>query len=277
MSLHPDIERVALLGWCLVPMARRSRKGLWKGYLDDATHDLDTLERWQHQHPGCNWAVVPEGSGVWALDVDVAGPDHANDGVGALRDLCALHGPLPERPHGRSGGGGHLLIFRDTGAPVTPGSGKPAPGLDTCSRRSSFTISPSRHRRTGAAYRWVVAPWDLAPPPAPEWLLSMLAPPPAPPRPARPVVPTGDAAMRALLRSFDVTSEAPPGGRNQALHRRSVLVGGFVGAGALDRATAERELIAAGMRAGQSRTEAASTVRSGLNAGEQRPIQWRAA
>lgn len=276
MTLHPDIERVALLGWCLAPMARRSRKGLWKGYIDDATHDLDTLERWQHGHPNCNWAVVPAKSGVWALDVDIAGPDHDNDGVAALRDLCALHGPLPDRPHGRSGGGGHLLVFRSTG-PITPGSGKPAPGLDACAKRSTFTISPSRHRRTGDAYRWVVAPWDVAPPPAPEWLARLLAPPPPPARPARPLVPTGDAAMRALMRSFDAAASAPAGQRNQALHKRAVLIGGFVGAGAMDRATAERELIAAGMRAGQSRSEATSTVRSGLNAGEQRPIEWRAA
>lgn len=276
MTLHPDIERVALLGWCLVPMARKSRKGLWKGYIDDATHDLDTLERWERDYPGCNWAVVPEKSGVWALDVDLAGPDHANDGVAALRDFCALHGPLPERPHGRSGGGGHLLVFRAT-APIAPGSGKPAPGLDTCARRCTFTISPSRHRRTGNPYRWIVAPWDVAPPPAPDWLCALLAPAPAPVRPARPMVPTGDAAMRALVRSFDVTASAHAGARNQALHRRAVLVGGFVGAGALDRSTAERELIAAGMRAGQSRSEAASTVRSGLNAGERRPIGWRAA
>jgi hypothetical protein len=83
--------------------------------------------------------------------------------------------------------------------------------------------------------------------------------------------------MRALIRSFDVTANAAPGTRNQALHRRAVLVGGFVGAGALDAATAERELIAAGIQAGQSQSEASSTVRSGLRAGVQRPIEWRAA
>lgn len=275
MSLHPDIERLALLGWRCVP-ATRTKKGMFAGYIDAATHDLDQLDRWSAEYPGCCWKVIPSGSGVFAVDVDIPCDAHRSDGVAALRDLCALHGPLPPRPHGRSGSGGHLVVFRDTGSPIAPGSGRPALGLDTCAGRVAFTVSPSRNKH-GQAYRWVVAPWDLAPPPAPEWLLTMLAPPPAPPKPARPMVPTGDAAMRALLRSFDVTASAPAGGRNQVLHRRAVLVGGFVGAGALDRALAERELIAAGMRAGQSRSEAASTVRSGLNAGERRPIEWRAA
>lgn len=272
MSLHADIGRLALLGWRLVPMARMSRKGLWKGYLDTATSDLDQLEQWQREHPGSNWAVVPEGSGVWALDVDVPGPDHAADGVSALRDLVELHGPLPPRPHGRSGGGGHLLVFRTTAA-IAGGSGKPAPGLDAQANRQTFTVSPSRHRRTGLPYRWIVAPWDIAPPPAPEWLLGLLAPPPRP-KLRRPMVPTADRAMQALIRSFHAVEGAPSGQRNTALHRRAILVGGFIGAGALDRGTAERELIAAGMAAGQSRSEAMSTVRSGLNAGERRPIQW---
>jgi len=274
MTLHPDIERLALLGWHMVPTVRKSRKGFWRGYYDDATHDLDMLERWQHEYPGCNWAVLPGPSGVWALDVDVPGPDHAEDGVASLRALVDLHGPLPPRPHGRSGGGGHLLVFRAT-APIKGGSGKPAPGLDTQANRSNtFTVSPSRHRRTGLPYRWIVAPWELAPPPAPEWLLALLAPPPPPPAPRRPIAPTNDRAIRALMRSFREVEAAPRGQRNAALHRRAVLIGGFIGAGALDRGTAERELIAAGLAAGQSRAEAQSTVRSGLRAGELRPIAW---
>ncbi len=94
-ALHPDLEQLALLGWHLIPTARRSRKGLWRGYLDDATHDLDTLARWQAEYPGCNWAVVPGPSGIWALDVDIAGPDHANV-PGAAR--AAATKPARSRP-----------------------------------------------------------------------------------------------------------------------------------------------------------------------------------
>jgi hypothetical protein len=178
MTIPPDIERIALLGWRVVPATAR-KKGMFKGYIDAATTDLDQIERWAREYPGCCWKVVPQGSGVWFLDVDIPGSDHASDGVAALRDLCALHGPLPARPHGRSASGGHLLVFRDAGHPIAPGSSKPAPGLDTLAGRMCPMIAPSR--RAGGSYRWVVAPWETAPPVAPEWLLAALAPAPAPP------------------------------------------------------------------------------------------------
>jgi hypothetical protein len=272
MNLHPDIERIALLGWRCAP-ATRTKKGMFRGYLDQATADLEQLGRWSHQYPGCCWKVIPAGSGVFGLDVDIPGADHAADGVAVLRDLCALHGPLPPRPHGRSGSGGHLMVFRDDGHPIAAGSAKPAPGLDTCAGRNAFTVSPSRNKRN-QPYRWTVAPWEVAPPRAPDWLLALMAPPPPPPKPSRPVVPTTDRAMRAIFQSFGEVAGAPRGARNIALHRRAFFVGGFVGAGAIDRSTAERELIEAGIAAGQSRSEAQSTVRSGLNAGELQPLQW---
>jgi hypothetical protein len=133
-------------------------------------------------------------------------------------------------------------------------------------------ISPSR--RNGAAYRWVVAPWEVAAPVAPEWLLAAVAPPPAPPPARRPMVPTKDRAVNALMRSFPTIAGAAPGTRNSALLRRATLLGGFVAAGAIDRGVVERELVAAGIAAGQSRSEATSTVRSGLRRGEERPIEW---
>lgn len=273
MKLHPDIERLALLGWRCVPATSR-KKGMFAGYLDAATHDLDQLAAWSAEYPHCCWKAVPGGSGVWFLDVDVPGREHASDGVAALRDLCALHGPLPPRPHGRSPSGGHLLVFRDAGQPIAPGSARPAPGLDTLAGRCCPMVPPSR--RNGGAYRWVVAPWDLSPPVAPEWLLAAVAPPPAPKR-THTEFPTQDRAVRALMRSFDAVRAAGPGTRNSALLRRATLLGGFVAAGAIGRAEAERELVTAGMIAGQTRAEATSTVRSGLRRGEDRPIQWGSA
>jgi hypothetical protein len=70
------------------------------------------------------------GSGIWALDVDVPGPDHAADGVKALKELIAAHGPIPPRPATRTGGGGYTLFFRHEGEPISGKSGTPAPGLD---------------------------------------------------------------------------------------------------------------------------------------------------
>ena len=274
MSLHPDIERAALLGWRLVPVTRR-RAGYWKGYLNDATHDLDTLAAWSRAHPGCNWSVVPEGSGVWALDVDVPGPDHAGDGVTWLRAMTEKHGPLPPRPHGRSGGGGHLLIFKDTGAPIKCESGHPAAGIDPRARRVQFTISPSVHRN-GNAYRWQTAPWDVAPPPAPDWLLRAVAPPPAPPRPARPRIATTDTARRQLARALDEIACAPSGRRNSTLNRQAFSVARWIAAGLLEESEAVSALYAAGMAAGLDAPECRDTIKSGCLAGFKNPVEIHA-
>ncbi len=273
MTLPPDIERAALLDWRLYPCAR-SRAGMFEGYLDAATPDLDALERWSREHPGCNWGVVPAGSGVWALDVDAPSPEHGADGVAALRGLCDRHGPLPPRPHGRSGGGGHLLVFRDAGHPIRAKTGTPAPGLDPRAGRNAFTIAPSRHRR-GGRYRWVVAPWELEPPVAPDWLLEALRPPPAPPAPERPFAPSGDRALRHLDRACRAVVGAAPGGRNAALNRAAFSVGRWVGAGLLHERDAAAALYDAARSAGLGDPEIRGTLRSGLLAGARRPVEAR--
>lgn len=270
MSLHPDIERLALLGWKLVPATSR-KKGMFVGFLDAATDDLDQLAAWQRDYPHACWKVRPQGSGVWFLDVDVPGDEHRHDGVEALRALCDLHGSLPPRPHGRSPSGGHLLVFRDTGRPIRRGTGIPAPGLDTLHVRLCPMVPPSR--RKGGAYRWVVAPWDLAPPPAPDWLLALLAPPPPPPRPKRPVVLSSDHARRGLDRALNAISAAPPGQRNATLNRQAFTVARWIAAGLLDETAAVGALYAAGRALGLADAEVRGTIKSGVLAGVKRPLR----
>lgn len=267
MTLHPDVERLALLGWRMVPATSR-KKGMFKGYLDAATSDLDTLAAWAREYPRACWKAVPHGSGVWFLDVDVPGPEHDADGVAALRDLCALHGPLPPRPHGRSPSGGHLLVFRDDGHPIKNGSGYAAPGLDALAGRVCPMVPPSR--RNAGAYRWIVAPWDLAPPPAPEWLLRLLAPPPAPPAPRR--KPTADMGRRVLHRSLDRIASAAPGTRNATLNQQAFSVARWIGAGLLDEAEAIGALYAAGRALGLADPEVRGTIKSGVSAGLRHPL-----
>lgn len=270
MTIPPDIERAALLGWRLVP-ATPSKKGMFKGYLDAATHDLAQLEQWSAEFPGCCWKAVPSGSGVWFLDVDVPGEEHDADGVAALRSLCDLHGALPPRPHARSPSGGHLLVFRDAGHPISPGSGKIAPGIDTLAGRVCPMVPPSR--RKGGAYRWVTAPWEVSPPVAPEWLLAAVAPPPKPPVPARPRVPTTDMARRSLGRALDRVAAARPGQRNATLNQQSFSIARWIAAGLLDEAEAVRALYAAGLALGLTELEVRGTVKSGCLAGYRNPIE----
>jgi hypothetical protein len=197
MQLHPDVERLARLGWRLYP-STRSRKGMFKGYIDAATSDRSTLSQWAEQYPGCNWSVIPQGSGIWALDLDTPSLDHTADGVSALRELCNQYGGLPPGPHGRSGGGGDLMVFRDAGHPIRTKTGTPAPGIDPRAGRTPFTVAPSIHRR-GGRYHWMIAPWDLDPPVAPDWLLKQVAPFPRPSKALRGRA--GALGRRARLKS----------------------------------------------------------------------------
>ena len=272
MSALPlDVERLALLGWRLAPTTRR-KKGRFPGFLDAATHNLDQLEAWARDYAGCNWCVVPGGSGVWALDCDVPSPQHAADGVAALRRMVEQHGALPPRPHGRSGGGGHLLVFRDGGAPIRTKSGWPVPGLDPRAGRVSFTVAPSVHRN-GQPYRWLLAPWELAPPVAPAWLLAAVAPPPEPARPAVPRVSTTDRAWRRLHRALDAITGAGGGTANDTLNRESYAVARHVAAGTLGEVEAVEALYAAARARNVPHREARDTIKSGFVSGLRRPAE----
>lgn len=268
--LHQDVERAALIGWRLVP-ATASKKGMFAGYLDAATYDLDQLAEWSETYPGCCWKVVPAGSGVWFLDVDIPGGDHLHDGVAALAGLCDRHGPLPDGPHGVSASGGRLLVFKDTGRPIAPGSGVPAPGLDTLAGRLCPMVSPSK--RGGHAYRWIVAPWDVAPPAAPEWLASLVAPAALPERPRGPIKATSDTARRSFARSLDRIAAAEEGQRNATLNRQTFTAARWIAAGLLDEAEAVRALYAAGMAIGLTAAEVKGTIKSGCIAGYRQPMQ----
>ena len=271
MSLPPDIERLALLGWRVHPVSRFSRAACLKGATEAATHDLHSLERWANEFPRCNWCVVMGGSGVWALDVDVPSPDHAADGVAALADMVAAHGPIPPRPMSRSGGGGLALFFRHNGEPIIGKTGTPAPGLDPRRGRLSVTIPPSIHHRTRAPYRWIIPPWETAPPPAPEWLLRAVAPPPSPDIPQRRRVVSGLAgrpyAVGALRRAVEQVATALAGCRNDTLNRSAWSLSRFIADGSLHPSEIAEALAHAGRVAGMDHREVARTIASALAAG----------
>lgn len=274
-SLHPDIERLALLGWRLHPASRTTRAARFKGAAEAATYDLDQLAEWTRAYPGCNWRVVMEGSDIWALDVDAPGPDHEADGISALAKLVAEHGPLPPRPMTRSGGGGYALFFRHDGEPIAGRSGTPAPGIDPRRGRLTVTIPPSRHITTRQPYRWITAPWEVSPPSAPAWLLKLVAPPPDPPWPAQPrITPFGTPhrtyAVAALRRAVEEVATARPGQRNDQLNRSVWSVARFISAGLLEPSEIAEALAHAGRVAGLHRMEVERTLASGLKAGARR-------
>jgi hypothetical protein len=68
----------------------------------------------------------------------------------------------------------------------------------------------------------------------------------------------------ALDGELAAIAQASPGTRNATLSRSAWAIARLVTRGALDTATAERELIAAGVGNGLRQHEATSTVRSAL-------------
>ena len=270
-DLPPDVERLALLGWRLHPSSRSSRAACFTDAVSAATSDLDQLARWSRQFPCCNWRVVMEGSGIWALDVDAPGPDHAADGITALAVLVAEHGPIAERPMTRSGGGGFALFFRHQGEPISGKTGTPVAGLDPRRGRLSVTIPPSIHHRTKLPYRWIVPPWELSPPAPPEWLLRLVAPPTLAltPRPPQRYLDRPDRfrryAVAALRNAANRVAGARPGTRNDTHNREAFSLHRFTTGGALAVAEIAEAMGWAARMAGLDRLETQQTLNSALH------------
>ena len=157
MSVHRDVESLALLGWRSHPTSRFSCAACFADAATLATCDLDTLGHRAQKYPYCDWRVVMEASRIWVQDVDVPGTRHKHDGVTAMKELFSAHGPLPPRPTTRSGGGGLALFFRHEGEAAVGRGGHPALGIDPRRGRQSVTVPLSLHPDTGRPYRWLVA------------------------------------------------------------------------------------------------------------------------
>lgn len=269
MTIHPDIERVALIGWHVYPASRRTKAACIKNPTWSATADLEQIERWHREFPGCNWRVVMGPSKVWALDVDIP-PGHAHDGVANLKALCEANGGLPPRPTERTGGGGLALFFAHSDEKIIGDTGHPALGIDPRRGAQSQMIPPSLHVRTGQAYRWLVPPWEVSPPAAPGWLLAKVRPPALPPL-KRPIADSTDRARQRLYRAAQKVANAQAGHRNDTLNKQAYFVGRLIGAGMVGSLEAAESLIGAGLHAGMDRLEVQATVRSGLKSGMAHP------
>jgi hypothetical protein len=270
-AVPDEIERLALLGWAVFPASQYSRASCFRGAHDAATSDLDTIARWCRDYPGCNWRVAFGLSGLWGLDIDAAGHDHAADGIGAMRGLTARYGALPPCPTTRSGGGGFACFFAWNGEPIIGRTGVPAPGIDPRRGRLSVTVPPSLHHRTGLPYRWIVPPWEVSPPSAPQWLLRLVRPlEPAPLAERNPLPQTGDDLRRyaigALKSAAETVAAAPQGCRNHTLNAETWSVARFIGLGALTADEIAGALAQAAVGAGMNRREIARTLESALRA-----------
>ncbi len=275
MAIPEEIERVALLGWRVYPSSQTTKHARFKEPGLKASFDLDVIAGWVKLYGDSNWRVVMEGSGIWGLDVDVPSADHAADGVVVMAGMVAEHGALPLRPTTRSGGGGYAVFFKHEGEPVWGKTGHPHDGLDPRVGKLSVTIPPSIHITTKRSYTWLVPPWTVDPPKAPDWLLKAVAPP-FRAKPRMPEVTTTSRAERRLRTAVDLVLSAPAGRSNDTLNRQAFALGRHIAAGALSEATAAEALYCAAMHRHIPSSEARDTIRSGFRGGYAKPLDLAA-
>lgn len=263
-----EIERLALLGWRLHPASQYSRAACIKDAAALATCDLDQLDAWSREFPRCNWRVVMGGSGIWAIDIDVPGPDHSANGIAEMARLVAIHGPLPPGPRVRTGGGGCALIFRDAGDPIIGKTGHPGPGLDPRRGRLTITLPPSIHTTTKRPYVWLTPPWEINPPVAPRWLLDAVKPPPEPvcraPTPLREGDKARNYAIAALKNAISRVATAPAGQANDTLNTETYALARFLHDGHVTEGEIRDCMIAAARARAIPIREAMATIDSGI-------------
>jgi hypothetical protein len=116
------------------------------------------------------------GAGMGVIDLDRHRPE--SNGYQSLASLERRYGALPDGPRSETGGGGLHLFFRYP-PNLELHSAELGPGLDFLGEGKLVVLPPSRHS-SGRVYRWCQnsAPWEIAIPTTPDWLIGLLTPPP---------------------------------------------------------------------------------------------------
>lgn len=121
-------------GWKIFPCHPNSKKPIHDGWPELATDNIEVVNKWALDYPGCNWAVACGPSGLAVLDPD------GEVGATSLFDFQLENGFLPEtRVHKTPRGGEHYIF---SGA-ITNSVGKLGPKLDTRGGNGYIVIPPS--------------------------------------------------------------------------------------------------------------------------------------
>jgi hypothetical protein len=136
----------------------------------NATTDAAIIRKWWAEVPHANLGIATgRASGIVVLDVD---PRHGGDE--SLARYEVRYGRLPDTPQSLTGGGGVHYVLAHLGG-IVPNRVGVAPGLDIRGEGGLFVAPPSLHV-SGRRYCWDAGahPRDLAPAPAPDWLLELI-------------------------------------------------------------------------------------------------------
>src|SRR5215467_12479635 len=266
-STPPDALDAALeyarKGLPVFPCSPLDKKPLTPHGFKDATTDAAQIRAWWGKWPNAMIAT-PTGpaSGVWVLDPDVD-PVKQLDGIAALNQLVAQHGPLPQTLTSITPRGGkHLFFAWDPNVDIRNSESKVGPGIDVRGNGGYVILPPSRNS-TGGAYQWDPnSPRTFAP--APPWLI-MLAK-------AKKV---SAYARAALERECKTVAAALPGTRNSTLNKAAFNLGQLIGGNALDEQEVRDRLFEAAetcrLVADDGATAAEATIDSGITAGKNQP------
>lgn len=238
--------------------------------LHAATTDEAQVRRWWNRWPTANVGIrTGEASGLVVVDVD---PAHG--GTDSLQRLVDAHGRFFDDTRTvRTGGGGWHFYFRHPGELVRNDTGRRlGPGIDVRGHGGYVLAPPSAHSsgnryELDATRREVIA--------LPDWMVHRLTH-----EPDRPRFPRTEPADRphaerwaeaAFSGEMDRLRTAREGNRNDTLNRIAFRLGQIVASGALDERRVRGALVQGAQAVGLAEREAASTVESGLRAGQSVP------
>src|SRR5215472_9095936 len=262
-SVEPDAVEYARKGLPIFPCSPLDKKPLTSHGFKDATTDEAQIRAWWGKWPNAMIAT-PTGpaSGVWDLDPDVD-PVKQLDGIAALNQLVAQHGPLPQTLTSITPRGGkHLFFAWDPNVDIRNSESKVGPGIDVRGNGGYVILPPSRNA-TGGTYQWdPSSPRTFAP--APPWLV-MLAK-------AKKI---GAYAKAALEGECKEVAAALPGTRNSTLNRAAFNLGQLIGGNALDEQDVRDRLFEAAetcqLVADDGPKSVLDTIDSGITKGKQQP------
>lgn len=262
---------LAVIGLGAVPTIAAEKRPALKGWRKRASIDLDAVETLFTDAPHATGLAITTGGGVFVIDLDRGHADGA-DGVASFAAIIAEHGggePLALGPRTRTPRGGvHLWFACDAALRIRNRVGT-VPGVDVRGDGGLAIAAPS------PGYRWEPSPWERNLPPAPAWLLRLIAPPTQPPRRFGSVRPFGGDvspyARAALEREPRAVAAAPAGVRNAARYKASASLGGLCAAGLLPVEPVAQALLEAatayGLKATMANTRCASLSQAASNTG----------
>ena len=250
-------------GLPVFPCNPLDKKPLTPHGFKDATTDEAQIRAWWGRWPNAMIAA-PTGpaSGAWVLDPDVD-PVKQLDGIAALDQLVARHGPLPQTLRSITPRGGkHLFFAWDPNVDIRNSESKVGSGIDVRGNGGYVILPPSRSA-TGGAYQWDPnSPRTFAP--APPWLV-MLAK-------AKKVSAYNKAALESECKNV---AAALPGTRNSTLNKAAFNLGQLIGGNALDEQDVRDRLFEAAetcrLVADDGAAQAWATIDSGIAAGKKQP------